>query len=345
MGVSPSGPRHIVRVLSIWFVCTVLGLLALVLLGPHLAEWGILPPVASDRAGDVDSVLFLFTLLSIPVFTFVVVFGIYSARAFRSQGRPVDGPMTVVHPRYSPIWLIVSVVLVIFLYVFGLYFLNAVQASAGPSALEVHVNGEQWLWNYTYAQYNNVGSTELELPVNRPVNFDHHLYRCAALLLDTGVRHQAGRGAWRGHAHFSATPNAIGNYVVRCAELCGVYHAYMETPVHVVTRVGFRGVGRETAAVCSGWYLAAGTADGAAHRCAVGIRRCRNCRVRRVGNASWRFAKLFPSYLTGAVLAAMGISSEHGTSRRSSASATTRPVRTSPSRDLSSATLVCCLAG
>ena len=238
MGVSPSGPRHIMRALVIWLVCTVLGLLALFLLGPHLAEWGILPPVASDRAGDVDSVLFLFTLLSIPVFMFVVVFSIYSARSFRSQGRPADGPAFVVHPRFSPIWVIVSVVLVIFLYVFGLYFLNSVDASAGPSALEVHVNGEQWLWNYSYPQYNNVGSTELELPVNRPVNFTitstdvQHSFWIPAF----GIKQDAVPGEV---THISATPTVIGNYVVRCAELCGLYHAYMETPVHVVSEADF----------------------------------------------------------------------------------------------------------
>jgi cytochrome c oxidase subunit 2 len=183
-------------------------------------------------------VLFLFTLLSIPVFTFVVVFGIYSARAFRSQGRPEDGPVTVVHPRFSPIWLIVSVVLIVFLYVYGLYFLNAVQASAGPSALQVHVNGEQWLWNYTYPQYNNVGSTELELPVGRPIDFTitstdvQHSFWIPAF----GIKQDAVPGEV---THISVTPNTIGDYVVRCAELCGLYHAYMETPVHVVSQSDF----------------------------------------------------------------------------------------------------------
>jgi len=238
MSVTPSGPRHIQRVLLIWLVCTVLGLLALFLLGPHLSEWGVLPPVASARAGDIDSVLFLFTLLSIPVFMFVVVFGIYSARAFRTEGRPEDGPATVVHPRFSPIWLVVSVVLVIFLYVYGLYFLNAVQASAGSGALEVHVNGEQWLWNYTYPQYNNVGSTELELPVGRPVNFTitstdvQHSFWIPAF----GIKQDAVPGEV---THISVTPSTIGDYVVRCAELCGLYHAYMETPVHVVSQSDF----------------------------------------------------------------------------------------------------------
>lgn len=238
MGVTPSRTGHIQRVLLIWLVCTVLGLLALFLLGPHLADWGILPPVASGRAGDIDSVLFLFTLLSIPVFMFVVVFGIYSARAFRTEGRPTDAVLPVVHPRFSPIWIVVSIILVTFLYVFGLYFLNTVQASAGSDALEVHVNGEQWLWNYSYPQYNNVGSTELELPVNRPVNFTitstdvQHSFWIPAF----GIKQDAVPGEV---THISVTPNVIGDYVVRCAELCGLYHAYMETPVHVVSQADF----------------------------------------------------------------------------------------------------------
>jgi cytochrome c oxidase subunit 2 len=31
------------------------------------------------------------------------------------------------------------------------------------------------------------------------------------------------------------TPTKIGSYSVRCAELCGLYHAYMEGDVKVVT--------------------------------------------------------------------------------------------------------------
>ena len=38
----------------------------------------------------------------------------------------------------------------------------------------------------------------------------------------------------------SATPSQMGTYVVRCAELCGLYHAYMETPVYVVSSSDFQ---------------------------------------------------------------------------------------------------------
>jgi heme/copper-type cytochrome/quinol oxidase subunit 2 len=39
--------------------------------------------------------------------------------------------------------------------------------------------------------------------------------------------------------HISATPTQIGSYEVRCAELCGVYHAYMETPLLIVSESDF----------------------------------------------------------------------------------------------------------
>jgi cytochrome c oxidase subunit 2 len=32
------------------------------------------------------------------------------------------------------------------------------------------------------------------------------------------------------------TPNKLGTYSIRCAELCGLHHAYMETTITVVTQ-------------------------------------------------------------------------------------------------------------
>jgi cytochrome c oxidase subunit 2 len=44
------------------------------------------------------------------------------------------------------------------------------------------------------------------------------------------------------------TPTLIGDYKVRCAELCGRQHAYMESPVIVMERAGFEAwVIRQTA--------------------------------------------------------------------------------------------------
>lgn len=227
--------RHLRRATIIWLVATIVGLVVAFLLGPNLVSWGTIPAIASNRAGDVDQVLGLFTLLSIPVFMMVIVYAGYAVFNFRSQGRPdSDGPATHGNMRLQVSWVAISVVLVAFLLGYGIYFYNQIQSAAAADALVVKVNGEQWLWDYTYPQYGNVSTTTLVLPVNRPVRFE---------ITSTDVQHSfwipafaVKQDAVPGRTtHISATPTQIGTYEVRCAELCGVYHSYMETPVEVVT--------------------------------------------------------------------------------------------------------------
>jgi cytochrome c oxidase subunit 2 len=229
-------PKHLLRATIIWVIATVVALVVAWFIGPQLAGWGSIPAVASNRASDVDQVLGLFTLISIPVFMIVVVFGGYAAFAFRSQGRPDrDGPAVRGHMPLQVTWVIISVILVIFLFGYGLVFYNQIQTASASDVLVVHVNGEQWLWNYSYPQYgDNAVSTTLVLPVNRPVRFDitstdvqHSFWIPAFAVKQDAVPGQT--------THISATPTQIGTYEVRCAELCGVYHSYMETPLEVVT--------------------------------------------------------------------------------------------------------------
>lgn len=231
--------RHLRRAVILWAVATAALLAIFLLLTPHLIEWRVLPVGASDRAEEINNVLWLFTLLSIPVFTFVVVFALYNVFAHGSRVRPLaQGPAVLVNPRFQAIWLLISVLLVAFLYVYGLAFLNAVDAKPGSEALVVNVTGEQWLWDYSYPQYGDRAGTQLYLPVNRPVTFDiqsidvQHSFWIPSL----GIKQDAVPGET---THISVTPNKIGDYVVRCAELCGLYHAYMETPVHVVSQADF----------------------------------------------------------------------------------------------------------
>jgi len=234
-------PRHLLRAAIIWLIATVVCLAVAWFIGPQLASWGSIPAVASNRASDVDQVLGLFTLLSIPVFMMVVVFGGYAAFAFRSRGRPDgDGPGTRGHMPLQVTWVVISILLVVFLFGYGLYFYNQVQSvsASAQDPLVVKVNGEQWLWDYYYPQYGNISSTTLVLPVNRPVRFDitssdvqHSFWIPAFAVKQDAVPGQT--------THISATPTEMGTYEVRCAELCGVYHSYMETPVQVVSSNDF----------------------------------------------------------------------------------------------------------
>ncbi|MGZ3599900.1 MAG: cytochrome c oxidase subunit II [Ktedonobacterales bacterium] len=231
--------RHLRRAVTIYLIVTAALLAIFLLAAPHFIEWGILPPGASDRAGEIDNVMWLFTLLSIPVFALVVVFSFYGAFVFGSRVMPrSDAPSVIISPRLQTIWLVASILLVAFLYVYGLAFLGQVDAKPGSGALQVNVTGEQWLWNYSYPQYGNVYGTTLVLPVNRPVTFTinsidvQHSFWIPAF----GIKQDAVPGET---THVSVTPKQIGDYVVRCAELCGLYHAYMETPVHVVSAEDF----------------------------------------------------------------------------------------------------------
>ena len=234
-----NGPNHIRRATIIWAVATAISLAVFLVIAPSLESWGILPPVAAVRTGEINEVMAIFTILSIPVFTLVVVFAGYSVFQFRVRGRPTgDGPQMRGNQRIQYIWIGVSIVLVAFLFGYGLHFLNEVDAAPTGNVVQVHVTGEQWLWNYSYPQYGNVSGTTLYLPVGHPVEFTitsvdvQHSFWIPAL----GIKEDAVPGET---THISVTPNLIGDYVVRCAELCGAYHAYMETPVHVVSDTYF----------------------------------------------------------------------------------------------------------
>jgi cytochrome c oxidase subunit 2 len=239
MNSASGGRRHIVLATIAWIVLSIVGEVIAILIGPHMVEWGAMPPVASTRTEDINQVMAIFTYLSIPIFTMVIVYAGYSVMSFRSRGRPEsDGINLRGHRTLQAIWVVGSIVLVSVLYVVGFQALRSVDAATPADALQINVNGEQWLWDYSYPQYQNISGSELVLPVDRPVDFTitstdvQHSFWIPAL----AVKQDAVPGET---THISVTPTVTGDYVVRCAELCGLYHAYMNTPVHVVSQADF----------------------------------------------------------------------------------------------------------
>jgi cytochrome c oxidase subunit 2 len=239
MNETPRARGDFLRATIIWVVLSIVGDAIVFLLAPNWAALGALPPVASGLADDINKVLLVFTYLSVPVFVMVVVYGGYSLIRFRTRGRPTsDGPKVRSHRLLQETWIAVTLILVTFLWVYGVYFLNQANAAPTGNVLHVQVTGEQWLWDYHYPQYGNLAGTTLVLPVNRPVEFDitsidvQHSFWIPAL----GIKEDAVPGEV---THQHVTPTVIGNYAVRCAELCGIYHAYMNTPVQVVSAYDF----------------------------------------------------------------------------------------------------------
>jgi cytochrome c oxidase subunit 2 len=256
MQEQPGSRRHLVWATIVWVVLAAIGIGIMFALSPFLISRGAaLPPPASQRADDINRVLGMFTLLAIPVFAMVVAYAGYSIWHFRSRGRPYGfGAPIRGNIGLQVSWLVISLALVAFLWGYGFYFLNQVNASPQGDVLHVDVIGEQWLWNYIYPSTapngqlqpscptdqnpQAVQSTELYIPVNRPVTFDitacdvQHSFWVPSL----GIKEDAVPGEIN---HITVTPDKIGDFVVRCAELCGLYHAYMNTPVHVVSESDF----------------------------------------------------------------------------------------------------------
>ena len=218
----------------IWIVFSIALEAVYLILAPILAAAHAVPTAASNVLDNSYEIMKIFTLLAIPVFAGVVTFATYSIVKFRVNGRPTEnGANYRGSNRLLAWWLVVSFVLVTVLYVIGFDGLAELEAAAPVNALHVHVTAQQWIFNYTYTDYGTSAST-LYLPVNQPVEFtvtsedvQHSFW-----IPEMGVKADAVPGETN---TFVATPNKLGNYTVRCMELCGVLHAYMNTNVVVET--------------------------------------------------------------------------------------------------------------
>ncbi len=230
--------RSVRTPIIIWIVMSVVGEAVFLSLSPILASAGAIPPVASQLNADAYNIMKIFTVLAIPVFMGVVTFAFYSLAVFRSPGRPTeDGPAIHGNSRLQFTWIAVSFVLVTVLYVIGFNGLAQLEAAAPVNALHVHVTAQQWIFNYTYTDYS-LDSSTLYLPVNQPVEFtvtsedvQHSFW-----IPELGVKEDAVPGETN---TFTVTPDKTGNYTVRCMELCGVLHPYMNTPVVVESATDF----------------------------------------------------------------------------------------------------------
>lgn len=196
-----------------------------------------LPTTASDTEDAVRMTMIVFSVAAAPVMALVWAIAYYSMRHWGHGGDtpPEDGPAIRGNARINTSWLIVSSVLTAFLLIWGLSELTATTAVAATSQpLVVNVKAQQWVWTFSYPGDSGINSTELMLPVNRQVIFQvssvdviHSFW-----LPEMGVKVDANPEVT---TQVSTTPNLLGTFNVRCAELCGLNHSYMQTTATVMT--------------------------------------------------------------------------------------------------------------
>jgi cytochrome c oxidase subunit 2 len=233
---------HAVRLFIIWLVISIVGVI--------LAFQIHIPPGdQSIQGADQSRTMTLMTVLATPIFLGVVLMIIYSAVAFRRRGPElVDGPPMLGNTPIQVIWIAGSAILVLFLAVVGIASLastNVAQAvgapgrsigqsgqtgsgTAGGSGSELHIQviGQQWYFTYRYVDYDGLETTHLYLPLDRPVEL--HVTSLDVVhsfwAYQLGVKADANLGV---DNIIHVTPQKLGSFQVRCAELCGLWHGAM----------------------------------------------------------------------------------------------------------------------
>lgn len=199
----------------------------------------VFPVAASVQAGPIDRLADLQLGLIAFLFSLIVVFIGYSIVVFRQRkGDTGEGSYFKGSTRLEIAWTILPLATVIVLAFLGAQTLGEVRL-ADPQAMPITVIGFQWGWIYEYPDYG-IQSNTLYMPVNRQVLFRFtsrdviHSFWVKEFRLKQDVL--PGENLVK---ELRVTPNRLGEYTVMCAELCGGAHAYMNSPVKVVTQAEF----------------------------------------------------------------------------------------------------------
>ena len=246
-GVQRPEPNHGLRIFLIWLpTALVADLLIWFVWGPHMPP-GDMSSSASSQQFDIN----VMAVMAAPVMALVLVYGGYALVVWRyREGDEEDGPPIHGSTRISVTWIAVTSAIVLGLFVFGTLEL-VVPAGAGAgegntpiwkpgggTPLQVQVIGQQWRFTYRYPQFGGFETTSLVLPVGQNVQFNVtsldviHSFWAYQL----GVRADANPGV---NNVAYTKPGHTGKVQVRCAELCGLWHANMTNVGQVVSMPAF----------------------------------------------------------------------------------------------------------
>ena len=164
---------------------------------------------------------------------------------YRRGKRPVtaEGPQVHGSTKLEIIWTVIPVVILAVIGAFIFYKLpgiaDAPKAAAAADETHITVEGHQFYWLFRYP-----GGA---ISINRMVAPADTVVHEKVVGLDYDVNHSwwvpdlGGKyDAIPGKVNKTWFKAPVGDYVARCAELCGIQHALMEGVVHVVPRAEYQ---------------------------------------------------------------------------------------------------------
>jgi cytochrome c oxidase subunit 2 len=266
-GPAAGGRRDGLWLASLWAIVSIAGcLLVYFVWGPHLP-----PGNQSNTAASQQFDIKVLGTIATPVVLGVLLYFGWALAFWRQRpGDETDAAPVYGNALISVAWITVTGAIVLGLAVFGTYELVAPAGAGGgegpqpiwkpagtvtasetswspgtKNILQVQVIGQQWAWTFRYPQFGGFETTQLELPVNEPVQFNVtsldviHSFWADQL----GVKADANPGV---NNVAYTTPRHIGSFTVRCAELCGIWHGAMFDYGNVVSGPAFMVWARRT---------------------------------------------------------------------------------------------------
>lgn len=195
------------------------------------------PVAASAQAESIDSLWNLEIIAISFLFALIVVPMVYSLVVFRrKKGDTADAEHMEGNTTLEIGWTVGPLIMVVVFAYLGAYSLGEVRRE-DPNAFVINVTARQFAWTFEYPEYGIV-SDVLYLPVNKQVLLKMespdviHSFWVPEFRVKQDI--VPGRVT-----EYRITPSLEGEYKVRCAELCGTSHAFMENTVIVTSQVNY----------------------------------------------------------------------------------------------------------
>lgn len=238
MPKSSADKRHFI-------IAGVLVVIATILMDLLLKSALPLPVQASIESLTIDQLIGWHLTLIAFLFSLVVVFMLYAIVIFRRrEGDDGDGAHFEGNTTLEIAWTVIPLILVVIFGYIGVVDLNKITEK--NEEITVKATGIQWAWTFEYE--GGVLSPELMLPVDKRVRVQlrsndvlHSFwipeFRVKQDLLPAPAEPESEEDAYPSDVYF--TPNKVGEYSLKCAELCGLSHYKMLGVVKVVEQDQF----------------------------------------------------------------------------------------------------------
>jgi cytochrome c oxidase subunit 2 len=244
-------PNHFLRIVLWWLVVSVIGTALVV----FVAGPGLPPGNGSvEASGQVTDNIVLMAL-SVPVAAAVLVYLTYALIVFRERNPEVilDGPPIRGNASIQLWWLVITTTLVLFLAGYGSITLlnNGAGGGQGPNPiaapasannrppLQVQVIAQQWEFTYRYPTFGGFETSDLVIPAHTTIAFHVTSLDVIHSFWAYQLEVKADANPDYDNVAYTETTGQLGQFTVRCSELCGLWHGAMYDTGRVVSIPAF----------------------------------------------------------------------------------------------------------